>query len=257
MPDTPRIITARKLGLGFRQLFGELGPERNVTGHYSAGPRAENWRQGVERARSFHAQHANQGWGGCGYHFIIADDGTLICMRPTIMKGAHVGGHNTQNLGVNCPGTTGHRPTGRQKRTYRWLLANAHTNALPSAHRTDVDLRDARLFGHNSWDGHTSNGCPGLFKPMYLAGIPRFEGAEEGEPPEEELDEPTRTGARGDYPEPERIGDVVADHRNVGKEEAEEAQDVARGEREEQVPEADPDFDEDEALQGADLGEVE
>jgi hypothetical protein len=166
--ERPRIITARRLGLRFRNLFGQLGPELHVTGHYSAGPRARDAREGVARARSFHTQHANQGWGGVGYHYLIADDGTLICLRPTILKGAHVGAHNSNNVGVNCPGTVGDRPTDAQRETYRWLLANAHASSMPRPHRTDRDLRKAKRWGHKQWPGHHSNGCPGEFLKMYL-----------------------------------------------------------------------------------------
>lgn len=166
----PRIITAAQLGLTFQNLFGGLGAEMHVSGHYSAGARARDAAQGRDRAQSFHAQHRSQNWGGAGYHYLISDDGTLFCLRPTHLKGAHVGGHNSNNIGVNMPGTTGDKPTDAQRRTYRWLLDNAHTRALPAAHRTDRKLRAARLHGHNSWSGHQSNGCPGSFKPMYVAG---------------------------------------------------------------------------------------
>jgi hypothetical protein len=98
-------------------------------------------------------------------HFVIADDGALICARPTILKSAHVGMHNTRNLGVDCSGTTGDRPTPQQRETYRWLLANAHTASMPKAHRTDRDLRQARLFGHRAWPGHHSNACPRTYEP--------------------------------------------------------------------------------------------
>jgi hypothetical protein len=243
MPSAPRIITARKLGLSFQNLFGQLGPENNVTGHYSAGPRARTWKEGCDRARSFHEQHRNQGWGGIGYHFVICDDGTLICARPTILKGAHVGGHNTQNLGVNCPGTTGDKPTREQRDTYRWLLANAHTAALPAAHRTDVELSGARLWVHNMWQGHESNGCAGLFKGMYVSGLKRGDGDDEGE------DFPTPPDA---YADPRRIGEVVADHRHVSPEEVEQAAEDGKRGGEAFELEPDPDFDEDGALQGAD-----
>ena len=250
MADKPRIITARSIGLAFQNLFGQLGPERFVTGHYSAGARARTWQDGVARARSFHAFHRDtQGWGGCGYHFIIADDGALICARPTILKGAHTGGWNTSNLGVNCPGTTGDRPTPQQKATYQWLLANAHTDAMPKAHRTDVDLRNATFKGHKLWDGHETNGCPGRFLPMFLAGMKRFEE----QIPEEELDEAVRRGDPGDYPEEEKHGTTVANHRHVSAEEAEEAANV--DDVEEELPEEDPEFDEE--LAEADLTKVD
>lgn len=234
MAEKPRIITARSMGLAFQNLFGELGPETNVTGHHSAGARARNRQEGIARAKQFHADHKAKGWGGIGYHFVIADDGTLICTRPTILKGAHVGGHNTENLGVNCPGTTGDRPTPEQKATYRWLLANAHTAALPKAHRTDRDLRQARLVGHRDWSGHESNECPGTFYGLFKAGLAReipaeFEDAEIPAGPEE-------------YAARTRHGTTEADHRHVAPEEAEAAKNT--DEVAEELPEEDPEFDE-------------
>jgi hypothetical protein len=234
MAEKPRIITARSIGLAFQNLFGELGPEKNVTGHHSAGARARNRQEGIARAKQFHADHKAKGWGGIGYHFIIADDGTLICARPTILKGAHVGGHNTENLGVNCPGTTGDRPTQEQKATYRWLLANAHTAALPKAHRTDRDLRQARLFGHRDWSGHESNECPGTFYGMVKAGLARDIPAE--------FEEAEIPAGPAEYAQPTRHGTTEADHRHVAPEEAEAARNT--DEVPEDLPEEDPEFDE-------------
>lgn len=37
MAGQPRVITARSLGLAFQNLFGQLGPEDNVTGQHTAG----------------------------------------------------------------------------------------------------------------------------------------------------------------------------------------------------------------------------
>ncbi len=232
MADAPQIITARSIGLAFQNLFGELGPELSLTGHYSAGARAADWRQGVERAKSFHAFHRGKGWGGVGYHFIISDDGALICARPTLLKGAHTGAHNTSNLGVNCPGTTGDDPTPEQRATYRWLLENAHTDALPAAHRSDRDLRQARLFGHRSWSGHETNACPGLFLEMYRAGLARAGESEDLQAPPG----PAR------YPEPTRHGTTDADYRHVAPEEAEAARNTDQVD--EELPGEDPRFDE-------------
>jgi N-acetylmuramoyl-L-alanine amidase len=243
MAEAPRIITARKLGLTFVNRFGELGPELNVTGHYSATARARDWQEGVSRARAFHRFHKSKNWGGIAYHFLIPDDGSLICARPTILKGTHVGGHNTRNLGVNMPGTTGNRPTKAQWATYRWLLRNAHTEALPKAHRTDVDLRQARLWGHKEWSGQ-STACPGLFLPVFKAGLKTT------------LDESVweREGLRapaGEYPDPVTVGDIEADHEHVSPEEAEEARDI--GDEQEWLPDEDPGFDEEGAARGAEM----
>jgi hypothetical protein len=61
------------------------------------------------------------------------------------------------------------RPTRAQMKALRWLLKYAHTSRMPAAHRTDRKLTAASIRGHNQWSGHTSNGCPGLFKRMYLS----------------------------------------------------------------------------------------
>jgi N-acetylmuramoyl-L-alanine amidase len=165
----PRMITARRLELAFANLFGELGPEFFVTGHYSAGQRAMNAAEGVARVRAFHADHKAKGWGGIGYHYVIPDDGALICARPTRLKGAHTALHNSNNIGVNMPGTTGDRPTTAQRDTYRWLLDNAHTAEMPAPHRTDRDLRTAKRRGHHQWPDNATL-CPGDFLHMYLKG---------------------------------------------------------------------------------------
>lgn len=172
MPRTlrPRIYTAAQLGLTFQNRFGELGPELYVTGHHTAGPKDTSDQDAIRLARQFHAEHAAKGWGGIGYHFMLARSGAILCLRPTYLLGAHVGLHNTSNLGLVCNGTTGDRPTAKQAATLRWLLANAHTKKLPRIHRTDRDLRAARRFGHNDWPGHETNECPATHKPMYLAG---------------------------------------------------------------------------------------
>jgi hypothetical protein len=228
----PRIVTARSLGLTFKNLFGDLGPETNVTGHYSATPRAHTLEEGIAAVREFHADHMSKGWGGIGYHYVIPDDGTLICTRPTILKGAHVLLHNSNNIGVNMPGTTGDKPTAVQAATFKWLLANAHTDALPTAHRTDRDLRRAKRWGHKQWPDNSTS-CPGLFLSMYLAG---------GELQAMPVDEPVAAPPLPEMPRAAtRVGNIVVDFENISPEEAKDARDpdkVAPW-----LPPADPRFD--------------
>ena len=169
-PPMPRVVSANKQGLRFQNLFGELGPELYVTGHHTAGPKDADDKHCEQLIRNYHQQHANQGWGGCGYFACISRKGTIYLLRPTRMKGAHVGGHNTSNYGVMFHGTTGDRPTVRQRRSYAWLLKYAHTTKLPAAHRTDLDLRKAMRRGHKQWPGHSTNACPGTHLKMILSG---------------------------------------------------------------------------------------
>ena len=160
----PRIITAAQIGLTFQWVFGERGRIYRRTGHYTAGPRARNAAEGIAIVRGLHRQHAGQGWGGGSYDAVICDDGTLILVNPPRRKSAHVAGENTGNASINCPGTTGDRPTRQQIATYQWYVANAHTRALPAAHRQPVDLRKVTRYAHNDLN---ATACPGAFKPMF------------------------------------------------------------------------------------------
>lgn len=167
----PRIVD---LGLDFQNLFGQLGPEVWVTGHHTAGPKDTSDKHCAALCRQYHAQHRSQGWGGIGYHFCISRRGTIFCLRPTVLKGAHVGGWNSNNLGVMFHGTTGDKPTKRQARSYRWLIRNAHTTRMPRGHRCDRKLptaRKRRRRGHNDWPGHSWNACPGTHKRLIVRGV--------------------------------------------------------------------------------------
>lgn len=163
----PRIY---KPSLAFENRFGGLGPELRVTGHHTAGPIDTSDKQALALCNQYHVAHASKGWGGIGYHLCITRKGNIILLRPFNLKGAHVGGHNSNNLGVMFHGTTGDTPTIPQRRTFKWLLENGHTRKMPASHRADRDLRDAKRYGHNDWDGHQSNACPGTHKRMIRSG---------------------------------------------------------------------------------------
>jgi hypothetical protein len=245
----PRIVTARSIGLKFKaNQLATMGPETSVVGHYSGTLRAKNRKEGIAAARSFHAHHLSQGWAGIGYHYLIPDDGTIICCRSTFHQGAHVLNNNKGRIGVNMPGTltptVRDKPTRRQARAFNWLLHNAHTDAMPRAHRTDRDLSRVELTVHNKLMG---TGCPGLFRGMYLAG-----GEPWVEPPGDTLepiddglvdltpeDEPVLAEVdTGDFPGPE--ADAVATGPDADEREAASETDEVL-----ELPEPDDEFDED------------
>lgn len=165
--EKPRIVTAKQAGLNPASVFGGLGPERKATTHYAASPRARNLAQGISLARGFDRFHRGKGWGGLSYHYCIPDTGEIICGRSTGSKGAHVANMNAGNIGVNFFCTTGDKPTAAQRASVRWLMANAHTRAMPKLHRTDRDLRKADIRQHRDWPSQSTS-CAGYFTPKNL-----------------------------------------------------------------------------------------
>ena len=161
----PKIINAR---LSFQNIFGPLGPEHFVTIHHTAGPKDKSDSHALQLYRQYHAEHKAKGWGGIGYHYGITRRGTIVLLRPVVLKGAHVGGHNSNNVGVVFHGTTGDHPTLEQVKAFRYLLTRSHTRIFPRAYRTDRKLNKpyAERLGHNDWSGHRSNACPATHRPI-------------------------------------------------------------------------------------------
>jgi N-acetylmuramoyl-L-alanine amidase len=246
----PRIVTARSMGLQFRVAqLSRMGPETSVVGHYSgdtnaSGARAKDWVAGVRKAKAFHRDHqVNRGWAGIGYHYLIPDDGSIICCRSTFHTGAHVLRNNRGRIGVNMPATVGHRPTRRQAQAFHWLLHNAHTAAMPREHRTDRDLSRVPRFGHKDL---MNTSCPGLFHGMYLRG---------GEPwVELPLDAPADDEGFFELSSEDelvlaeisagKLPDLAADSVFFGPDD-EEVEALAEGSDRLELPEADDEFEED------------
>lgn len=165
--DKPRIITAKQAGIWQSNVFGPLGPEKEATTHYAASPRARNLAEGIKLALGFAGFHKRKGWGSISYAYLIPDTGEIICGRSTLHKAAHVANRNAGNIGINFFCTTGDRPTEAQKKSAQWLIANAHTSAMPKLHRTDRDLRKADIRQHQDWPGQSTS-CAGYFTPKNL-----------------------------------------------------------------------------------------
>jgi hypothetical protein len=235
------------MGLEFiTSRLGAMGPENSTVGHYSAGSRAKNRKEGIARAIAFHADHkVRLAAAGIGYHYVITDKGDIICGRSTFHNGAHVLGMNSGRIGVNMPGTLTEtvrdRPTRRQAMAFHWLLHNAHTDAMPRVHRTDRNLSTLPITTHKDL---MPTSCPGLFRTMYLkGGIPWVEPT--GDTPEED------GGGFVDLePEDEQLIAEV-DAGNVPDQEADAKafgpdDDEANAPGDEaELPEADDEFDED------------
>ncbi len=86
---------------------------RNMAFHHAAGFRATTHEEGLEQLKAIQDLHQNiRGWSDIGYHFVLDQSGRLYQGRPflqgdaplesvpALALGAHVGGHNTGNIGV-------------------------------------------------------------------------------------------------------------------------------------------------------------
>ena len=248
----PRIVTARSINLQFRpNKLARMGPEHGTVGHYSGVPgRARNLAEGIAKARSFHESHLGRGWAGIGYHYLIADDGSIVCCRSTFHKGAHVDGKNDSLIGVNMPGTLQgppkpvirDQPTRAQARTFNWLLRHAHTEAMPRVHRTDRDLSRLPIQGHKDLN---NTSCPGLFHAMYLmGGEPWVEPTGDTELPEGFVDLTPREEAVLEDLEAGKTPDHDEDAKHIGPDE-EERESASEAEDRLELPEEDEEFDED------------
>ncbi|CAL9983791.1 amidase [Vibrio phage D81] len=68
---------------------------KHITVHTSATPPSAKI-----TVNEIRQMHLNKGWSDIGYHFVITRDGILQVGRPLSRNGAHVKGHNKDNIGI-------------------------------------------------------------------------------------------------------------------------------------------------------------
>ena len=97
--------------------------------------------------------HRSLGWKGCGYHFVIPEDGTIEEGRPLSRVGAHCRGHNRHSIGVcyvgglDGQGKPADTRTPAQRVALRQLLERLHG-----------EFPKAVIVGHRDLDNHKA--CP-------------------------------------------------------------------------------------------------
>jgi N-acetyl-anhydromuramyl-L-alanine amidase AmpD len=105
-------------------------------------------------AEDIHQMHQNQGWAGCGYHFVIRKDGTIELGRPVDCVGAHAEGYNYESIGVHLSGNfelDGVEPTDAQIESCAMLLANLCSDY-------GLEINRQTILGHYELN---STDCPG------------------------------------------------------------------------------------------------
>lgn len=121
----------------------------NITIHTSATPQGADI--GVKEIR---AAHKRRGWTDVGYHFVIRVDGTTEKGRSTLVQGAHVGGHNTGNIGICLIGGLDHDGNSAFTYSNSQMLA---LEKLVGGLLTYYGLDKTAVLGHRDWYGDTNH----------------------------------------------------------------------------------------------------
>ena len=138
--------------------------------HHTAGFAAVTLTEGLEQVKRIQDFHQNgRGWNDIGYHFLMDQEGRLYQGRPflnpsapfdrgpPLVRGAHVGGANTGNIGVSLMGCY-HPPEGG---TCRHTMTEAAVDSLVA---TFGFLSERYGVSPDAMRGHrdfSSTACPG------------------------------------------------------------------------------------------------
>lgn len=116
--------------------------------HCSATPEGKNFH--VEDIDKWHKE---RGWNGCGYHYVVALDGTVEVGRHEKEIGAHTQGHNQRSIGVcYIGGLAQDGKTAKDTRTEAQKRAMLNLISMLKAKYPNVDV-----YGHNEV---TAKACP-------------------------------------------------------------------------------------------------
>ena len=101
--------------------------------------------------------HVNQnGWSDIGYNFYITTDGKLHVCRPLNRAGAHVKGHNTDNIGVCLEGGL-NNDTGKPDDTYNSKQKTTLREVVEYL-QASFSISDENVKGHRDWG--VNKACP-------------------------------------------------------------------------------------------------
>jgi MYXO-CTERM domain-containing protein len=146
---------------------------QKVTIHHTAGPTA-NTSGAPSRLRQIQSYHIDtKGWCDIGYHFLVDTDGGVWQGREHTTVGAHVGGNNTNNVGISFIGNYDSVDTPQQAQ-----LQGAG-GVLDYLSRTYGFSKDT-LKGHRDYG---STACPGKNLYPRLADIKQYTGGGTGPGP--------------------------------------------------------------------------
>ena len=156
------IVTRSAWGARATRCTSRNGHMNRMAIHYTVTP-SENPERQVRGIQRYHMD--SRGWCDVGYHFLVGIDGTVYEGRPLHLVGAHVGGHNTNNIGISfvgcfnpsgCPSSYGpkHPPE---------VMLRAGGNLVGELSRLfGITVNTSNVKGHRDHSG-ASTSCPGQY----------------------------------------------------------------------------------------------
>lgn len=104
------------LGLQFGSLSQRVKTDRIILHHADAQ---------ICGAQLIHKWHKQNGWSGCGYHYVVRKDGSIEAGRPENTIGAHAQGSNLYSVGICFEGDYDEEREmpESQKAAGRWLVS--------------------------------------------------------------------------------------------------------------------------------------
>lgn len=154
--------------------YAPLGPIQFLTQHCTATP------EGLNLTAQQVSDMDIARFGQVSYHYVVLLDGTVVETLPPFYKGAHVGGHNTGNVGISYIGGLDRvtkKPkdtrTADQKKGMAKFYANflsEHPHVEFKGHRDwSPDLNHDGIITPNEW----VKSCPCFdVKQWVAAGMP-------------------------------------------------------------------------------------
>lgn len=160
---------------GARPFIGDPAPlaqptYRAITLHHAAGFGAVTLEEGLEQVRRIQDFHQNgRGWSDIGYQFVMDQSGRLYQGRPfqnepvrladvpSLVLGAHVGGHNTGNIGLCLLGCF-HPSEGSWCRDELTPAALDSLTTIFAFFSEAYGVPPERIYGHRDF---SNTACPG------------------------------------------------------------------------------------------------
>ncbi len=141
--------------------MAQLGPVKFLTIHCAATP------EGRDVKAATISQWDQAKFGQTSYHHVVELDGTTVRTLRDDQKGAHVGGHNTGNIGVCYVGGCDKNMNAKDTRT---VLQKESLRALVRQYQERYPGIVVR--GHHDWPG-VKKACPSFKVGEWLkAGMP-------------------------------------------------------------------------------------